>query len=507
MDQMIPKYMKNEESIDISLREVVAPLFRRKRLLLVTFLSVVALALVFSQVMPAPYKAHMSVLVKRDRLDPLVSPGATLQTVTGTPDITEEETNSEVELLQSHDVLQQVVLASGLNKPGKKTFFGSIISAVISAVTPRQTDAEKTEHAVAKLAKKLKVETSTKSNVIDVTYSSKDPQQAYDVMHALAALYMQKHLDVLRPAGAGDFFSAEADKYKAALEDAENRLRDFSHSAGLSAPDVERTDLAQQVALTTGQLTTARQAVAADEEHVRSDRAQLKDIPERTTTLQSTGPADKLIQDLTTQLVVAQTKRTQLALKYDDQYPLVKEADQEIALTKEAIAQAESRKYLTETTDKDLTHEAVRQDLAKTEADLAAQRAGVIALQSGLQNMQTQMVNLDQKALQQQDLQREVKINEDSYLLYQQKREEARTSDALDKTRIANVAIADPPALPVLPIYGFGLFLFIALAGSAVLSIGSVYIVDYLDRSFHTPAQVMEVLDIPVVVAMAKRTA
>ena len=51
MDQMIPKYMKNEESIDISLREVVAPLFRRKRLLLVTFLSVVALALVFSQVM------------------------------------------------------------------------------------------------------------------------------------------------------------------------------------------------------------------------------------------------------------------------------------------------------------------------------------------------------------------------------------------------------------------------------------------------------------------------
>jgi hypothetical protein len=42
--------------------------------------------------------------------------------------------------------------------------------------------------------------------------------------------------------------------------------------------------------------------------------------------------------------------------------------------------------------------------------------------------------------------------NEDSYLLYVSKREEERASDALDQKRIANVAIAVPPAIPTLPL-------------------------------------------------------
>ncbi len=47
-----------------------------------------------------------------------------------------------------------------------------------------------------------------------------------------------------------------------------------------------------------------------------------------------------------------------------------------------------------------------------------------------------------------EDLQREVKAAEENYLLYLQKREEARIADALDKSHILNVAIAEPPNGP-----------------------------------------------------------
>ena len=109
--------------------------------------------------------------------------------------------------------------------------------------------------------------------------------------------------------------------------------------------------------------------------------------------------------------------------------------------------------------------------------------------------------------MQQADLEREAKADEQNYLLYLSKREQERTSDALDRTRIENVAIAVPPAIPALPAHGPIYILLIAFGLAAMLSLTTAYTIDYFDPSFHTPAQVIDILGIPVVVAMPKKTA
>jgi uncharacterized protein involved in exopolysaccharide biosynthesis len=121
--------------------------------------------------------------------------------------------------------------------------------------------------------------------------------------------------------------------------------------------------------------------------------------------------------------------------------------------------------------------------------------------------MQAQMVKLGSQSLDQADLQREAKANEQNYLLYLSKREQERTSDALDRTRIENVAIAVPPAIPVLPANGFAFIFLVALSIASSFSLAITYAVDYLDPSFHTPAQVTNVLGIPLVLAIPKRSA
>jgi uncharacterized protein involved in exopolysaccharide biosynthesis len=121
--------------------------------------------------------------------------------------------------------------------------------------------------------------------------------------------------------------------------------------------------------------------------------------------------------------------------------------------------------------------------------------------------MQSQMVKLGSQSLEQADLEREAKANEQNYLLYLSKREQERTSDALDRTRIENVAIAVPPAIPALPVQGPAFILLVAFGVAAILSFPTAYIIDYFDPSFHTPAQVADILGIPVVVAVPKRTA
>jgi uncharacterized protein involved in exopolysaccharide biosynthesis len=117
------------------------------------------------------------------------------------------------------------------------------------------------------------------------------------------------------------------------------------------------------------------------------------------------------------------------------------------------------------------------------------------------------MVQLAEKGLDQSDLVREQKANEANYLLYLSKREQERTSDALDKTRIENVAIAIPPSIPVLPVLSPLSVVFLAFACAAFVSIAAVFTVDYFDSSFHTPGDVADTLGIPVVVTISKRTA
>jgi capsular polysaccharide biosynthesis protein len=49
--------------------------------------------------------------------------------------------------------------------------------------------------------------------------------------------------------------------------------------------------------------------------------------------------------------------------------------------------------------------------------------------------------------------------------------------------------------------------LLIAFGMAATFSLAATYALDYLDPSFHNPAQVFDILGVPVVVAIPKRTA
>src|ERR1700691_1253040 len=100
-----------------------------------------------------------------------------------------------------------------------------------------------------------------------------------------------------------------------------------------------------------------------------------------------------------------------------------------------------------------------------------------------------EMVKLDQQAVTQAGLLREAKADEGNYLLYLGKREQERTSDALDQKRIANVAIAVPAVTPVLPKYSPLLVMLLGLIAGFIFAIGAVYIMEYIDPSFRTPQE------------------
>jgi uncharacterized protein involved in exopolysaccharide biosynthesis len=484
---------------DTTLRDLLTPLFRRKRLLGVSFLGLVVLAVLATLSLSSSYKCKMEILVNRERVDPSVTSETTTQAPLAPLPLTEEEINSEAELLVSPDLLKEVVLANNLQELEKKTLTASLL--------PPQDEEWYVSKAADHLAKGLNIEVVKKTNMIGVSYKSKDPKIAYGVVDKLASLYMEKHLAVHRPTGSYEFFATETEKYRQALADSETHLASFGNTEGVVAPDIQRTDLAQEAMNSVAAFHRAQQAIAADQQRIREEEAQMKATPSRSSTQQVSNTAALLLQQLETNLLAARIKRTQLALKYEPSYPLVQEADQEIAATEAAIANANKTNYVNETTDRDPMYELLREDIARTQADLASQEATAATLQHSIRSMQEEMVSLDQKAVKQSDLLREVKADEANYLLYLSKREQERTSDALDQKRIGNVAIAEPPMMPVLPAYSP---LFVMVVGcflAICLSVSFAFVMDYLDSSFRTPAEVFETLRVPVLAFVPKQSA
>src|SRR5580704_13564752 len=124
-----------------TLRDIATPLFRHPKLVVSTFLALLLGTVLGIILLPKDYQAKMKILVKRERVDAAVTAGR--DAVMSNPGgVTEEEINSEVELLKSRDLLEKVVVDCNLQEPKLSSFWNRI---PLSAATPRNAGAADSE--------------------------------------------------------------------------------------------------------------------------------------------------------------------------------------------------------------------------------------------------------------------------------------------------------------------------------------------------------------------------
>lgn len=487
-----------------TVRDLLTPLFRHKGTVLSVFLVVFGFSIYLVWTVVAHYYvASMQIVVQQHRTDPSISAGQTGAIMNTSHGVSPDQISSEMAILKGGDMLRSVAakceLANGNGFSPSELFFPR---------EPERRKAARFEKAALSLEKGIKVEAAKVSDVIEVHYGAVgDPQIPACVLQNLGDLYLQKRLQIQRPPGASKFFTEQTEKYGKELGNIENQLAQFSRDQGVAAPDVLKTDLAQQLSVTIASLNTTQQAIAADENRLADITKQLATTPDRITTQQISNSAMTLLQQLEASLLAAQVKRRELLTKYEPTYPLVVQTDEEIASTQKAIEKAKSFNYVNQTTDQNPTSEFLHQDYAKTQADLASQKATATATRASIDRMRRQLVALDEQSLKQGALVREAKANETNYLLYLNKREQERAADALDARNIADVAIAVPAVPPALPalnplLAGLG-----GLVLAILAAIATGFIAERIDPSFRTPAEVSQTLEIPVLASLPRQAA
>lgn len=447
---------------------------RHWKLFLTAFAVMFALITCVVLLLPTKYESQMKLFVNTERQDLVITPsedknGAYYQ------ELAEVRINSEIELLKSNDVLKQVVIKAGLlKKPGAKIADGS----------PSPLELDKAVHS---LEHHLVIEPVKKSAIISVSYIARSPELANTVLKNLAEAYLGQHLKAHATPGSFVFFSEQTNAYAKRLAESENQLRLFRQEhAALLDPD-EKDPLTQRVIEAQAALDDTESQEAEFRKRVQAGQAALAQMDRRVTSQVRVSPQAVLIAQLSAMVAELENRRTEMITKFKPDDRLVKELDKEIADTEAALKSATANSSVEQVSDLNAVREDAEKNLVTSEVTLAglrARRASMVPLVKGYKG---QMYRLATAATDNDRLARAVKEDEENYLLYSKRREEARIAESLDQKRITDVTLAEVPTLqlePVSPVIPMD------LAIGALLSAMIAYLCVRAREHFNSPRPV-----------------
>ncbi len=481
---------RTEETDSPTLRELAMVLFRQGKVFVMVSGLVLLLSVAYAFA-GASYRARLQVLVRRGRSDPPATAQPNAPPDFSRVEVTEEELNSEVELLKDDDVLRRVAAANDL-----------AAHDWLRWLRPHEDQAARVERAARKLGKKLNVEAIKKTDVIAVNYDASDPQLAAHVLQSLAAAYLEKHMEVHRPGGQFHFFDEQTTESRRQLELAEKKLLDFTNTHDVVIAPRQRDLVLQRIDEVEAGYRQTQSQMAEVEYRVRELKYALARLPKRMVTQVRTSDNPELLRALKANLLDLQLKKIQLLTKFEPGHPLVREVDQQIAQAKAAIENEKSNPIRDETTDQDTNYEWARAELQKAEVEKRGLEGRETTAAAQLAQYHALARQLGEDAIIQDDLTSSEKAAEDNYLLYVKKREQARMGDALDEGGIVNVAIAEKPVAPALPRWPPAIVVLVGFAGAIASGTGAAFTADCLDPALRTPEEVTACLELPVLASL-----
>ena len=415
---------------NISLRGAMTTVFRRKWLVIMTFITAFTAAGLFASLMPDKYESRMRILVRNMRTETPVSAGP--EAPTDRNEVSESQIVSEIELLKGRDLLEQLVKQTNL---------------VSNEIDAAQYDRE-VEKAVLKLEKDLQISPIKKANIIEINYASESPKKSALVLQQLSELYLNKHLQVHHPPGAYDFFKNQATAYEQELRASENRLSNFQQREDVVSIQQQKDLLLTKMVEANSKLKDLNGAINEGGNRIGELQKQLNRTDKRIVTQSKVLPNQFSAERLNTMLVEFRNRRIQLLAKFQPTDRVIKEVDEQIAATTEALKKAIDTTAVEQATDLNPLRGILESDLSRAQVEQEGRIALRANLDTQVKQYQDQLKKLERATTPHNDLTRKVKQAENNYQLYAKKEEESRINDALDKQKISNVSIAEAPTVP-----------------------------------------------------------
>jgi succinoglycan biosynthesis transport protein ExoP len=473
------------------IRDILHVVFKRKRLIATLFLAVTLPGLIAVLLRKPSYLATAKVMISTQRTDPTVQP--TDLTRLETIQLNESLVNSEVQVIGSRDLLEHVVRALAVSGDGAGP--PHVESAAVSF-----------GEQVLSMSQNLGVTPIKASNVIQIDYRASDPANAARVVNRVVDEYLAYHAVVHGAKGLSRFYDEQQRGLEQQLRKAEDRLGAFADNEGVVAPKDEIQATVRMVGEVTSALREVNTSISGTEERVRAIRDQIASQPEVVKRSQYLE-INPVITQLSTQLVDRQVDRVSLLRKYTEKDRHVRDNGEEIADLKAQI-ETEMRERPTVVAHQMFRTNPIREDrlrlLLDLESSLREMRARQAALDEEVSRANRRLVSLQQKAIEYERLEQDVKNRRETYELYVKREQEARISQAMDEQKLVNVDVVQRPALPLPRADTQRVSVAVLILAGLVVGVAGAFGREYLGRSLRSEYDVGRHLGLPLLASIGE---
>lgn len=438
---------------------------KRKWLILLCFVVTLATVFIANAKMSPVYKAAATIQIDTDQVNVL-------------PYKEVVEANSyaaQAEYIQTqYKILQSKTLANRVIKVLRLESNAALIDQKEAADARKRGE---DSPALTTFQKNLEVEPVRNSQLVTISFKSRDPNLAKEVINTLSNEYIQQNFESRYQATqqATEFLKKQLTQLKSKLEQSEESLARYARDNGIMV--VSQQQEQQEVGLQT--LTDLNKALTdARAERIQKESIHniLKALPDPVANFPS-SLRNPLIEDLEKKLAQLRQEYAKLASKLRPEHPSVKEVQEQI---NETAGQLKSERQA-----------AIRNTL--TEYDTASRREKLLS--DAVNSQKGQANKVKESLIQYNILQREVDTNKNIYEGMLTRLKEASVAAGLRSSNIRVVDKADLPTIPDSPKKGLNLLL-----GSVVgimLGFGLAFFVEYLDSTVKTPEEVEQLTNLP----------
>lgn len=488
----------NAPAPSIDLGTIYYTLFRHKGKIILCSLLGFAAAYAGFRLMPPPYVSEAKLFIRYVITETKAPGPGRDDSITKSPDQRGETIiSSEVEILTSLDLAEQVVKAIGAEK--------------ILAKTEGGKDAT---HAAALIQKNLLVDVPLHSSVIRIDFKYPDPDIVQLVLRELVDSYQKKHVEIHRAAGlVNDFLTQETDQLRSRLAQTEEELRKATNKAGIiSLEDYKKTSGEQSARLK--QQISDLQGELAERTSVYNEMT--KNLPKKTAAADASAP---------TPLPPAQILAYQ---KVEDRLGRLRQHEQELLtqFTEESPRILELRQQLTDTENQKKSLEAEFPALTQLRrlapatatsprgspeefnpqfeaVRINSLQARMKALTGQLDDIRAEAARVDQVEISIMELRRRKELDEANYRYYSASLEQSHINEALGTGRVSNISIIESPTPPAKDAKKTTQLLAGISVGGIALGLVWAFLIEfYLDRSIRRPAEVERLMRAPLFISI-----
>ena len=488
-------------SEELSLKDYWRIIGKRKWVVILTAVVLTASAAGFSFLQTPIYEASTTLYLKK-----AVGPEQ-IDIVRGMSFLsTETEINTQIEILKSHSVIEEVAsrlfspISTHKKESGNKGDVYGYLRNLLTPILGKSSKEEKAESLLEiadHLRKNISVAPITNTRLITMTASSDDPEMAQLIANTAAEVFIERDISSRRRESttALDFLSRETKKTAENLQQAEENLKRYKEKEGFA----ELSEKARLMVERFSELETLHQSTRISRQELNNRLTEIRSQLQKVSKVwvSSTYIADNpVVEKLRSRLTDLEIKHAQLSREFSSDDPQVTSIKVQIEETRKELNRQVKTVVAGKTETISPIYTELYTKLVTYETEVNALKAKEDALGNLVAEYERKVNILPQQELTLARLERDQQVNAELYAILVTARNKAEIESA---SEIGTIEVVDPALKPTGPVKPkkkrntligsiFGL----------MLGVFFCFLIERSDKTIKTEDEAKKLLNLPI---------